>query len=54
MGKIFCVEFQRVPHKISFIGENLRDLTFKSSYAFLKCPPVVNELTPGATFTNID
>ena len=53
MGKIFCVEFQRVPMKFhtkylthtlkntKFLCkiEILRALRFKSSYAFLKRPP---------------
>ena len=57
MGKIFCVEFQRVPLKfhtkylthilinVDFIhGEDLRALKFKSSEVFLKRSPghVVN------------
>ena len=53
MGKIFCVEFQRYPLKFHtkylthtlkdiflYNNEILRALRFKSSYAFLKCPPV--------------
>ena len=52
MGKIFCVEFQRVPLKfhtkylthtwkmwILFKGEDLRALKFKSWWVFLKRPP---------------
>ena len=51
IGKIFCVEFQRVPLKfhtkylthtlkdaIFIRAENLRSLKFKSSYKFLKRP----------------
>ena len=51
MGKIFCVEFQRVPLKfhtkylthtlkdVDFTCENLRALRIKSSYVFLNPPP---------------
>ena len=61
MGKIFCVEFQRYPLKFHtkylthtlkdmfFIQRrNLRALRFKSSYTFLKRPPVhIVRLEPG-------
>ena len=56
MGKIFCVEFQRYPLKfhtkylthtlkdmIFIQHRNLRALRFKSSYVFLKRPPLITE-----------
>ena len=58
MGKIFCVEFQRVPLKfhtqyfthtlkdiILYNVENLSTFRFKSLCVFLKCPPdgAINE-----------
>ena len=52
IGKIFCVEFQRVPLKFhtKYLTHTLKDTVFmqhwnKSSYMFLKCPPV--QFLPG-------